>query len=530
MEPAEPLHQLTTDSPPPSTVNPVDPSAATAVKPGDLPASKDEHAMLDRIGKYRIVERLGSGGQGEIFRAVHPELGRDVVIKWGAAGLPDYVQQRLIEEGRILARLEDPGLVRVFDVDRHQGRPYIVFEYVAGQSLTDVVRRQPMSTHAAARLVAEVARVLDYAHRQGVLHRDLKVSNILVDAAGRPRLLDFGLALLTQPFTGGSAVEYGVTGTLSCMAPEQARGEGDRVGPRTDVFGLGGVLYALLTGRPPYVSSSPRALLELARQGQVAPPRLQNPRTSRALDRLCQRALATEPDHRFASADAFRRELLRYLARPRWVFAFLLGSVAVLGAGILAWCFSRTAPPGSAATTGPELLPPVVTMPQTVPPTEKPREPPAGWQVFQSKTGGYTVWLPGTPKETRTEAGSGKGKREMIQVMVNDVLSGLTFLASHADFKDRIFPDAEQALDAARDGAKDAIGAKLVSEQRIRLGDHHGRELRLTVAAAKGVLFRLRIYLVGQRNYQLMVGGPETAVEGPAAEEFFRSFSLLRDH
>jgi hypothetical protein len=521
MTPSEIRKQLTTDLPTPSTAMSNDGSAITAVKQSTPPPGSYEPAVQDRIGKYLIVERLGSGGQGAVFRAVHPELGRDVVIKWGAAGLPEYVQQRIIEEGRILARLDDPGLVRVFDVDRHEGRPFIVFEYVAGQSLADVVRRQPMAPQAAARLVAEVARVVDYAHRQGVLHRDLKLANILVDAAGRPRLLDFGLALFSQPFSGWNVVDYGISGTVACMAPEQARGQGDRIGPRTDVFGLGGVLYALLTGRPPHVASSQKALEELARQGQVDPPRRHNPRTPRALDRICQKALAAELEERFASAELFRHELQRYLQRPRWLLAALVGvAVMLVGVGITAWCIRRGVPPVSSAPSGGEVRPPT-------PP--RPEKPPAGWQVYESRTGGYTVWLPGKPTETTSEAGTGKNKHQMYQAQVKDVLSGLTLLVTYADFSNTIFPDPDKALDAARDGATQQSGTKLVREDRIALGDHPGRELRLALPSAKGVLFRLRIYLVGQRTYQLMVGGPEKAVEGASAETFFQSFRLARE-
>src|SRR5262249_47373861 len=139
---------------------------------------------------------LGCGAQGMVYRAIHPVLGRDVVIKWAATGLTPEAQRHLAEEARILAQLDDPGLIRVFDVDVHDGRPFVVFEYVAGRRLTDFIRPQRPSTRVAARIMAEVARVVDYAHSCGVIHRDLKPSNILVDAAGRPRLLDFGLALL----------------------------------------------------------------------------------------------------------------------------------------------------------------------------------------------------------------------------------------------------------------------------------------------------------------------------------------------
>jgi hypothetical protein len=314
------------------------------------------------------------------------------------------------------------------------------------------------------------------------------------------------------------------------MAPEQANGQGDRIGPRTDVFGLGGVLYALLTGRPPHVAATQKALVEAARQGHVDPPHRHNPRVPRALDRLCQKALAADPEQRLASAEQFRHELLRYLRRPRRILAGLLVAAVLVVGCLIAWFATRSTPPGPVTATPSAVGPLPVTVPQPPPAMEKPPEPPPGWQVYQSKSGGYTVWFPGTPTEGLTEVPSGTGKREVHQAILNDVQSGLYFLVNHADFKDKVFPDAEQALDAARDGAKEKAKAPLLSEQRITLGPHPGRELRFALPLAKGLLLRMRIYLVGQRNYQLLIAGPEKAVEGPSAETFFRSFRLVRDY
>jgi predicted Ser/Thr protein kinase len=158
------------------------------------PASTQVGAWF--IGKYRLVERLGSGGQGDVFRAIHPTLGRDVVIKLARESLPEFARQKLLDEGKVLARLDDPGLVRVYDVDLHEGRTFVVFEYVAGRSLAERLKQERPSFREAAALVAEIAGTLARLHARGVLHRDLKPANVLIDEAGRPRLLDFGLASL----------------------------------------------------------------------------------------------------------------------------------------------------------------------------------------------------------------------------------------------------------------------------------------------------------------------------------------------
>lgn len=517
-----------TDSPSPPTEKRADGSTIAANVTTDSPLVIEVNELPDRIGKYRVVECLGRGGQGAVFRAVHPVLGRDVVIKWASFGVQPEIQQRLAEEGRILAQLEDPGLVRVYDVDSHAGRPFVVFEYIAGQSLADILRRQRLSSRAAARIVAEVARVIDYAHHHGVVHRDLKPANVLIDANGRPRLLDFGLALLARPWSGAAVCESGVSGTLSYMAPEQANGQAELIGPRTDVFGLGALLYAMLARRPPHMGETSQAVWESARQGNVIPPRRHNPRIPRSLDKLCRQALAADPDQRLASAAQFRRALLAYLRRP-WIVAAGIVAVALAIGIVVAKRFTgQTRPQEFVAEGAPEVRSAEVLKAQAAPAPEKPPEPPPGWKVYQSEKGGYSVWLPGTPTESQTGVATKSGERKMSQAKFNDIASGLTFLVSNADFGDKVFPDAEQALDAARDGAMTQSRAKLLSESRISLGIHPGREIRLGIPGVKGIVMRIQMFLVGQRHYQVIVGGPEKAVEGPSADVFFQSFRLNR--
>jgi serine/threonine protein kinase len=204
------------------------------------------------IGKYRVVEWLGRGGQAEVFRAVHPHLpGRDVVIKWARRRLTELVRQQFLAEGQVLAGLEEAGVARVYDVDVYEDRPFVVMEYLRGRSLQQVLAQRRPAPREAAALVAVLADSLDRVHRRGVCHRDLKPANVLIDDAGRPRLVDFGLALAERPWDQSGRQEEGVSGTFQYMAPEQANGQTERIGPRSDIFGLGSILYALLTGRPP---------------------------------------------------------------------------------------------------------------------------------------------------------------------------------------------------------------------------------------------------------------------------------------
>jgi hypothetical protein len=302
------------------------------------------------IGKYRVVARLGGGGQGEVFRAVHPDLPeRDVVIKWERQ-MPALLQQRLLAEARTLARLDDRGLVRIYDVGEQEGRPFLVLEHVEGRSLLQELRQPLPSPREAARLAEQLAAILVRVHGQGVLHLDLKPANVLIDGSGRPRLIDFGLAWRLHA-SGLDPAGGPLGGTVAYMAPEQARGDEQRIGPRTDVFGLGAVLYELLTGRPPYQGQSGGTALEQARQGLVIPPRQINPRVPRALERICIKALAKEPERRYASAAAMERALRRYLRRPLLTAAVVgvAGVAAVVGVLSLAGAFGRWVPPGPAA-------------------------------------------------------------------------------------------------------------------------------------------------------------------------------------
>jgi serine/threonine protein kinase len=261
------------------------------------------------VGKYLLLEELDKGGQGLVFRALHRDLRGEFALKLARRpiDLDPAGRDQLREEGRLLARLSHPNLVRVIDLDLHGDRPYLVLEYVAGRTLQQSIQERRPSPREAARLVAALAGAVAYLHAQGVVHQDIKPKNILIDPQGQPRLIDLGLARLRHAWSGEPEASSG--GTPAYMAPEQATGDPERIGPWTDVFGLGGVLYYLLTGRAPYEGDSFRSLLEQARTGQIIPPRRINPKVPRSLSRLCLRALARDPQRRPSSAAELEQAL-----------------------------------------------------------------------------------------------------------------------------------------------------------------------------------------------------------------------------
>jgi WD40 repeat protein/serine/threonine protein kinase len=329
------------DAQPDSTTPPIPGIPGNAAPPNDYPprisnlglgqSPLQPQCRSEFIGKYRIIERLGSGGQGEVYRAVHPALGRDVVIKVARRAITGPQQQMLIEEGRILARLDDPGLVKVFDVDVDHNRPFVVFEYIAGRTLADIIQHELLPEKEVVALVADLAGIMDRLHRHGVVHRDLKPSNILIDAAGHARILDFGLSSLETAWDEINPAGPGMAGTLAYMSPEQAAGKTEHIGPRSDLFCLGGVLYHLLTGRPPYRAGSPQQVWQQALTARIQPPGELKPGIDRHLERVCLTALAADPAARYASGAEMQRALLAYSRRPypRMAALCLLGLVLI---------------------------------------------------------------------------------------------------------------------------------------------------------------------------------------------------------
>jgi len=258
----------------------------------------------ERIGRYVVVGELGSGGQADVYRVVDPELGRPLVLKLSRRAAPndDVHRDAAIAEGRLLATLDHPGLLRVFDVGVFDGRPFLVLEYVTGRNLEQCYDGRRPSPGDAARLIGDVARVLAYAHGRGVVHGDVTPRNIMVDADGHTRLIDFGLARLESIWQDETGT---VGGTPEFLPPELVATGGPRkhAGPSGDVFGLGATLYWLLTGRGPFAAPTVLESLEHARRGEVDFKPLRAAGVPHRLLRLCEQALAADPARRPTAAD-----------------------------------------------------------------------------------------------------------------------------------------------------------------------------------------------------------------------------------
>ncbi len=321
----------------------VDPSGTTSTDligpeavAGARAAAEGQDAMPDAIGRYKVVGRLDGGGEADVYRVVHINLGYDLVLKLSRRRVGADNQSGLIDEGRILVDLQHPNLVRIFDLDFHEDHPFLVMEYVHGRNLQDYARDEPVPPRRAAALVAKLAGVLAVAHRHGITHCDIKPKNILIDKLGEPRLIDFGMARLRHAWS--DRVESSVGGTIAFMAPEQARLEIDRIGPRSDIFALGGVLYFLLTGQAPFQGETHEEAWDCARRCDFEPGALRAAKVPRRLERICLKAMAKEPADRYATAEAMQRALKGYLAWPK-VLAAAGGLCGVALIGLLLYVF-----------------------------------------------------------------------------------------------------------------------------------------------------------------------------------------------
>ena len=221
----------------------------------DTVTSRLEHQSDDgdaeiptKIGKYTVLGLVGAGGQAVVYRAVHPVLQKEVVVK--LSKFPSETSDRSIQEGRLLSQLEHPNICRILDIDFHDNRPVLVMQFIKGRSLRDVNRRK-LTPQQILQVMKKLCDATATAHRLGVTHQDIKPSNILVSERGEPYLIDFGLAQVRGRWFANKTEEGNVVGTLGFMPPEQAQGDASQIGPAADVFGLGAVLFYLLTGRPP---------------------------------------------------------------------------------------------------------------------------------------------------------------------------------------------------------------------------------------------------------------------------------------
>jgi WD40 repeat protein len=270
------------------------------------------------FGDYELLEVVGEGGMGVVYRARQRNLNREVAIKLLSAGAAasDEIIETLRSEAQNAAQLQHPNIVVVHELGEYGGLIFYAMQLVRGPSLSHVLEaRHALPPDEAAALIKRIAEGVHYAHRLGVLHLDLKPGNILLGEDGEPRIADFGLARRLEQAL--AVANERVAGTPSYMAPEQAQVQGPALSAATDVYGLGAVLYELLTGAPPFLADDPHATLRQVLGGPLPPPRQRNPAIPRDLEAIVLRSLAREPDQRYPGAGALAEDLGNFLAgRP----------------------------------------------------------------------------------------------------------------------------------------------------------------------------------------------------------------------
>jgi serine/threonine protein kinase/Tfp pilus assembly protein PilF len=298
----------------------VDSSAVASAKADDpgreLDGKKAARSakILGDFGDYELLEEIGRGGQGVVYRAHQKSLNRTVALK--VIGLGPWTTQghlkRFRREAEAAAHLEHPCIVPIYEVGERDAQCYFSMKFVEGGQLDEVVRHTPMSIRQSAELVVKVARTVHYAHEHGILHRDIKPGNILLDQNGEPHLTDFGLARLLDAQSSVTRT-IDVLGTPSYMAPEQAAAETSKLSKATDVYGLGAVLYQLLTGQPPFAGGTTYETIRLLRETEPRHPRLLNPKIDRDLSTICLKCLEKDPKRRYSSALALAEDLEHWL-------------------------------------------------------------------------------------------------------------------------------------------------------------------------------------------------------------------------
>jgi serine/threonine protein kinase/Tfp pilus assembly protein PilF len=296
-------------------------TAAGGGHPSDVDTPTRAAAKSERVaqfagdfGDYELFDEIGRGGQGVVFRARQKSLNRTVALK--VISLGQWASRadlkRFRQEALAAASLDHPSIVPIYEVGERDGSCYFSMRFVEGGQLDEVVSRAPMSIRQAAEVIAKLARTVHYAHQHGILHRDIKPGNILLDTNGEPHLTDFGLARLVEAENTITRTRE-VMGTPSYMPPEQAVGNNDQLTSATDVYGLGAVLYQLLTGHPPFAAETTYETIRLLLQTEPREPRLLNPKVDRDLSAICLKCLEKDPKRRYQSALALAEDLEHWL-------------------------------------------------------------------------------------------------------------------------------------------------------------------------------------------------------------------------
>ncbi|MEM6471465.1 MAG: protein kinase [Planctomycetota bacterium] len=281
---------------------------------GETPAPPTVSLCGQQIGSYRIEEEIARGGMGVVYRATQQGLDRSVAVKVISSGVlaSDEERRRFRIEAESAAKLDHPAIISIFETGSWRGHEYYSMAYVDGTTLQHLVDHQPVAESDAASLVSQIARAVAYAHKHGIIHRDLKPENVLIASDGRPLIVDFGLAKWNR---GGTMLTRTgqVLGTPNYMSPEQATGR-DGAGVLSDVYSLGAILYALLTGVPPHQGDTAAEVLRSVLQDEPFPPRGYRSDVSRDLELICLKAMRYESDTRYQTAEELADDLDRFLS------------------------------------------------------------------------------------------------------------------------------------------------------------------------------------------------------------------------
>src|SRR5947207_4121224 len=348
-----------------------DANAAPHIKKAPRPAK-----TLAEFGDYELLEEIGRGGQGVVFRARQKSLNRTVALK--IIGLGQWATnahlKRFRLEAEAAASLNHPCIVPIYEVGEREGTCYFSMGFIEGDQLDEIAKSEAMPVQCAAELIAKVARTVHYAHEHHILHRDIKPGNILLDQKGEPHLTDFGLARLVETESTVTRTME-VLGTPSYMAPEQAVGNNAAICSATDVYGLGAVLYQLLTGHPPFAGGTSYETIKLLLDTEPRDLRLWNPKIDRDLSTICVKCLEKDPQRRYPSALALSEDLDRWLkhepirARSSGVFTLerkwvqrnptsaLLATALVAFAAAVGWNIWKSELIHRPVTTGIAVLP-----------------------------------------------------------------------------------------------------------------------------------------------------------------------------
>src|SRR6476660_7715274 len=292
-------------------------SVAGGADPGPndgVPLSRDKKKSdraktFTAFGDYELLEEIGRGGQGVVYRARQKSLNRTVALKviGISHGRTKAHLKRFRLEAEAAARLNHPFVVPIHEIGQRQGRCYFSMGLVEGGRLDQIAKREPMSPRQATEVIAKLARTVHYAHQHGIIHRDIKPGNILLDTKGEPHLTDFGVARLLETENDATRT-IEVSGTPSYMAPEQAHANNRHVSSATDVYGLGAVLYQLLAGQPPFIGGTPFETVRLLLETEPRQLRLLNPQVDRDLSTICLKCLENDPTRRYSSALALAED------------------------------------------------------------------------------------------------------------------------------------------------------------------------------------------------------------------------------